>query len=132
MSEDTEKLDIDISRIHNGYHVTWKGRDLNKEWLDVDKDKKGRSSKIVALTMETLLERDGRKCRKCPRTEWLTVEHVVPVQILDDMGIPRWESYKDLENLEILCKICNGFKGGRLDFADPRTKIILMRYLERL
>jgi 5-methylcytosine-specific restriction endonuclease McrA len=126
---DTEKNDIDIdSIVGNGkWRVTWNGKEL----LNMEKVVKS-NTKLIALKLEELLNRDGKKCYRCGREEWLTIDHIVPVSILRDMGVEERETYADSENLRILCKPCNSFKANRLDFADPRTKRVLMRALERL
>lgn len=126
---DFEPTDIDISKVTGGskFKITWKGRDL----LDVQKIEKNKT-KLIVITLEELINRDGKHCRRCNREDWLTIDHVVPVSLIRDMGVSEMESYTDAENLQILCKICNGFKANRLDFSDPRTKSVLMRLLEKL
>lgn len=39
---------------------------------------------------------------------------------------------KSLRELKVLCRRCNQYKGHRLDFKDPRTKVLLLKYLERV
>lgn len=129
MTENYAPTDIDISKVvgDQKWKVTWNSKELfNMEKLEKSK------SKLVTITLEELLNRDGRSCRKCGRTEWLTIDHIVPVAMLRDMGVPEIETYADKENLQILCKMCNSFKANRLDFSDPRTKRVLSRLLERL
>ena len=124
--------DIDVSKIFKGskaYVITYKGRPL--ESFSAEKVSKTRLIP-TAIALENILNRDGKQCRRCPRTEWLTLDHVVPLSVLKDMGISERESYSDEENLQILCKICNQYKGDRLDFADPRTKTLLLRYISAL
>lgn len=123
-----EPNEIDISPIIGSqkWKVLWNGKEVNMEKVGKSK------SKLIAIALEELLNRDGKKCFKCGRTEWLTIDHIVPVSILRDMGVPEAETYADKENLRLLCKPCNSFKAGRLDFSDPRTKRVLMRVLEKL
>lgn len=121
--------DIDISSITN--NQKWKVLFDGKEVFNIVKEGKPKT-KMIALTLEKLLERDGRKCWRCGREDWLTIDHIVPVSMLRDMGVPEIETYADEENLRLMCKPCNGFKANRLDFSDPRTKQVLMRVLEKL
>ena len=130
MNDELKPTDIDISPITKNpkWRVTWNGKDVTMDMIKVGKP----TTKLIALTLEKLLNRDGKKCYKCGREEWLTIDHIVPVSILRDMGVSELETYDDEENLRILCKMCNGFKANRLDFSDPRTKRVLMRVLEKL
>jgi hypothetical protein len=130
MKEELEPTDIDISKVtgNQKWRITWQGKEL----FNMEKSPKLSGSKRIAFTMEELINRDGKKCRKCGREEWLTIEHIVPVHFMRDMGIPDYETYDDKENLQILCKMCNTFKGGRFDFSDPRTKQVLLRLLEKI
>lgn len=126
---DYEITDIDISKITGGskYKVTWKGQEL----LNVEKIEKNKG-KIVALKLEELINRDGKVCRRCGGDRWLTLDHIVPMSLLRDMGVTEAETYTNSDNFQLLCKMCNGFKANRLDFSDPRTKKVLMYYLERI
>lgn len=77
-----------------------------------------------------LMEKEG-KCRKCGRTENLTLEHIVPKDCLRWFGVdPMYEVLQG--NYAITCKLCNVFKGNRLDFSFPETKKILMSLLEKI
>lgn len=73
------------------------------------------------------------KCERCERTELslLTVDHIIPVEILLLMGVERTETY-DEENFAVLCRICNAIKSNRMDFGDKRTKPLLLKYLNRI
>ncbi|MFA5937491.1 MAG: HNH endonuclease [Candidatus Paceibacterota bacterium] len=124
-----EPTDIDVSKVTNNqkWRVTWNGKDVyNMEKVGISK------TKLIAITLEELINRDGKKCRRCGREEYLTIDHVVPVSFIRDMGIPEYETYADKENLELLCKICNGFKANRFDWSNPRTKAVLLRLLENV
>lgn len=52
-----------------------------------------------------IYKRDGYKCLKCGETEWLTIDHVVP---LGKGGTNREN------NLITLCKKCNQEKGTEI------------------
>lgn len=51
-----------------------------------------------------LIARDGNKCQRCGTTDKITVDHIVPL---------ARGGTNDLENLQLLCKLCNGVKGDR-------------------
>lgn len=87
---------------------------------------------IARCTLPELVALRGAKCERCGRTEWLTIDHIVPVQILKQMGLSVEEMYSDMDLLKILCRPCNSLKNCQLDFADKRTKEILLKYLNRL
>lgn len=130
MSDD-EKHGINIDKIitNRKYVVTWKGKDAQKEWFDVESKKSG---KYMTLALEHLMNRDGKKCRRCGREEFLTVDHIIPVMLLEMMGMKREDTYYDFENLQILCRMCNAFKGARIDFTDPRAKPLLIKYVSAI
>ena len=71
------------------------------------------------------------KCEDCGRTEMLTLDHIIPLIILRDFGFNP-KKFFDKENLRLICRPCNGIKSGRLDFSDPRTKKLLLKYLEMI
>lgn len=68
------------------------------------------------------------KCEKCPATVNLTLDHIVPLALLQSFGYDP-DHYFDAANLRVLCKPCNMFKSARLDFTDYRTKPLLRKYL---
>ena len=71
------------------------------------------------------------KC-KCGETRDLTVDHIVPVTILEQFNMEYTEVLYDMEdNFEILCRYCNRQKGGNLDMRNPKTYVILERMTER-
>jgi len=88
-------------------------------------------TKSDLLALEKAFLRDRKICAKCGRTQELTVDHIVPRDILKQFGIDIDRTYIE-ENLQILCRICNTFKGNKLDFSNPKTKEILLRLLQRI
>lgn len=74
---------------------------------------------------------ENRKCEKCGREVLLTIDHIIPISILYDLGIDS-KTTVDFENLRVLCKPCNMLKSSHLDFSTPKTKILLLRYIKRL
>jgi 5-methylcytosine-specific restriction endonuclease McrA len=75
------------------------------------------------------------KCEKCGRPDGgpvkLTVDHIIPVDILLLLGLDKPQTF-DEDNFAVLCKVCNNFKNNKLDFADPRTKLLMNKYMARL
>ena len=73
----------------------------------------------------------GGVCNKCGRTvAELTVDHIVPVSILDmldDTGEMKWNRE---DNFQMLCYPCNRFKAGRIDKTDKKVLEILTELLK--
>lgn len=82
-----------------------------------------------AGVLKKLKEQIG-KCEKCQRTDLpLTIDHIIPVFILRDLGrVPELE--RDERNFRVLCKLCNSLKGHHLDFTELRTKPLILEYLQ--
>jgi hypothetical protein len=57
------------------------------------------------LAYAKLVERDGEKCRQCGAIVNLSVDHVIPISKGGGNGI---------DNLQLLCKICNSEKHAKL------------------
>ena len=71
-----------------------------------------------------IIERDGHQCVRCGATEDLTVDHIVALATMDpddlEAGLDR-----DPDNLQTLCRSCNGRKqdrpdDGRSTWLNPR------------
>lgn len=77
-----------------------------------------------------LIGREG-KCRKCKRTDKLTIDHVIPKFLLQSFGFDLEREFWP-ENFIVLCRPCNIFKSARLDFTIPETKPLLLKLLERV
>jgi len=73
----------------------------------------------------------GGQCEKCGRNlSYLTVDHIVPlalIEMLDDTGKMK---YEDERNFQLLCVPCNKFKACRIDKINPKTKEILLELLK--
>ena len=67
-------------------------------------------------------------CNRCRREKELTIDHIIPQSLLAQMGFDV-EKMWDEQNLQILCRYCNTFKGNKLDFADKKTKPLIQKYL---
>ena len=68
-------------------------------------------------------------CAKCLRVTNVTVDHIVPVVILKSIDDTGTAALEDEENFQFLCHPCNAFKGDMLDKANPKTKVIINKYL---
>jgi 5-methylcytosine-specific restriction endonuclease McrA len=69
-----------------------------------------------------------RHCERCLSEFNLTIDHIIPVEILLLMGFTKEQTY-DEENFQVLCGKCNALKGCRLDFSNKKTKLLLIKYL---
>ena len=81
-------------------------------------------------TLRKLIKVRGNHCQTCDingNKEKLTLDHIIPKKILLDMGLEDY--YTDESNLQILCVKCNGKKGSQLDFSNPKTIILLEKYI---
>lgn len=69
-------------------------------------------------------------CGRCGRiSEYLTVDHIIPMSFLQTVGLGAEIGYTDNDNFQLLCRTCNTLKGNRFDFSDPRTMANLKRYV---
>lgn len=66
-------------------------------------------------------------CTRCGSTKNLTADHIIPLAVLRAMGIPC----TDARNLQRLCQTCNNTKGSQLDPKNPRTRPLMLYYLDR-
>lgn len=72
------------------------------------------------------------KCTKCPEKRHLTVDHIVPVNILEQLGLDKTEILYNMDsNFEILCRYCNSLKAGRIDVRNKKTYSILYNVLKK-
>lgn len=91
----------------------------------------------IALATERLKERDGVKCSnpKCTSNNELTVDHIIPISLLEFFGIKKEQSYnwkKHRDNLQLLCRACNSLKSNRVDWSDKRSLPLLQSYVDKL
>ena len=121
-------MDIDVSKLSlsGKYQATYNGK-----IIEVKKSPKNRGQ-MIAIALDNLIARDGAKCRRCSETRFLSIEHIVPEWILKQLFASLEELYNDFDNLEILCRFCNQIKNGQLDFSNPKTKIILLKYINKI
>lgn len=128
--DELKELNIDSIISSKKWSVTWKGNPLKSGTLNVVPSP--RTSKVATLALEFLINRDGMRCSRCGRCDYLTVDHIIPISLLENFGQNRDDTYRDWENLHILCKLCNAFKKNNLDFSDPRTKPLLVKYVNQI
>lgn len=95
-----------------------------------DKLTKGNVIVLEQSYLKELIEVNG-KCEKCPRIDNLTLDHIVPVDMLRQFGIDPDSTFIEY-NLRVLCKPCNMFKGNRLDFSTKKTKTIFEELLNKI
>lgn len=58
----------------------------------------------------------------------LTFDHIIPKSTIGMFGLDP-ERLWDEENGRVVCYRCNRFKNHQLDFANPKTKKLLFKYL---
>lgn len=68
-------------------------------------------------------------CEKCKVKLADTLDHVIARNLLKCFGIDP-ERHYDEDNFAALCKICNLTKSNMLDFTNPKTKPLLLKYIE--
>jgi 5-methylcytosine-specific restriction endonuclease McrA len=79
--------------------------------------------------MQRKLSKEGGVCAQCGDTRLPTVDHIVPVSILKMFELPSNPEYEWEDNLQVLCKYCNGRKSGRIDPKHPSTYTVLRKLL---
>ncbi len=60
------------------------------------------------IVRDRILKRDGHKCCRCPSTENLEIDHIIP---LSKGG------RHDEDNFQTLCRTCNRKKSNKFDFG---------------
>lgn len=73
----------------------------------------------------------GKACNRCKRKDMPTLDHIIPQDILAYLGFDVLRAYLP-ENYQVLCRPCNTLKANKLDFGNPKTKELMIKYLERL
>lgn len=76
------------------------------------------------------LQRRGGQCQhsKCATTLNLTVDHIIPRQLLKCLGMEHFAE-TDEENFQVMCKKHNTEKANQLDYTNPRTLPLLKKYI---
>lgn len=74
---------------------------------------------------------DRHNCLRCHSNENLTIDHIIPVTFLiTQLGASIEETF-DWDNFQSLCRRCNTLKGGRFDLSHPKTKPLVIKYVNR-
>lgn len=69
---------------------------------------------------------EGGICEKCSKLSTpLTVDHIIPISILDMIDETGNAKYEWEDNFQLVCRICNIFKANRLDKRNPKTMRLL-------
>lgn len=80
------------------------------------------------------LKKEGGICNKCGDTRVLTVDHVVPVNLITQLLLPeeapQFDGANFEEDFQVLCVYCNYRKAGRLDPKNPKTYRIMRKLLD--
>lgn len=66
-------------------------------------------------------------CARCGVRAKLTNDHIIPLAILKAMGMSNNENF----NIQRLCVKCNSHKASQLDPKNPRTRPLMLYYLDR-
>ena len=93
--------------------------------------KEALNKKNVLILQAHWKEEQLQICVKCGRTENLTLDHIIPIELTKSFGIDLTKTYWE-DDYQLMCGICNKFKGHNLDFANPKTKQLLLKLLEKI
>ena len=85
----------------------------------------------ATILRQEWLKEAPQVCEKCAKTENLTLDHILPKEIVSQFGIVEEKIFMP-ENYRVLCKMCNMFKGHKLDFSTSRTKELLLELLKKV
>jgi len=87
-------------------------------------------TKLAEWQQKALHEGDCSRCGK--HVGQLTVDHIVPIALLDMLDATGLLRYNWEENFELVCYPCNRFKSARLDMANPKTIPLLKELINKL
>ena len=74
---------------------------------------------------------DGGICVKCGcKVSKLSVDHIIPVTIVEVLDNTGLAVYDDEDNFQLMCYPCNKMKQNRLDKTNPKTIPLLKKYNE--
>jgi len=95
-----------------------------------EREKSEKQTRTQVMVEEHRLRRElPQVCSRCGKTERLTLDHIVPLNIIEQFGVD-WKHEVVEGNYRIMCKACNNFKANKLDFSDKRTKELLLKLLQ--
>ncbi len=68
----------------------------------------------------------GGICEMCKKERsYLTVDHIIPIALLEPFDSTGELKYSWEDNFQLLCHPCNRFKASRIDPNNPKTKSLL-------
>jgi len=86
------------------------------------------TKKNCVLLKQAWLKDQEQKCVNCGATDNLTIDHIVPVDIISQF-VEEAKTFNE-KWYQVLCYRCNKFKANKLDLANPKTKEILTDLLK--
>ena len=84
-----------------------------------------------ACAEQNMGKRNDLKCSNCGLRKSLTVDHIIPVFLLEQFCLND-EIYNLQDNFQILCKFCNYKKGARMDVKNPKTFQLLNVIIDKV
>ena len=102
-------------------------KEIKNELKEKEKYEKLGKKNLHALEQAWLRD-NSNVCIKCGRAANLSVDHIVPKDLMKQFGIDTDRTFIE-ENLQVLCRPCNHYKSNRLDFAEPKTKELIIKML---
>jgi len=74
----------------------------------------------------------GGVCSSCGvKVSYLTVDHIIPISIVNMLDYSNNDVFENEENFQFLCRPCNTLKASRLDIRNPKTKVLLLKLLDQ-
>ena len=89
------------------------------------------TAKRLIILEQAFFKDNAIKCEKCDSQENLTLDHIIPKELLTQLGIDTKKEFVE-NNYGILCRRCNAFKANRLDFSNKKTKTLLLKLLNNI
>ena len=92
---------------------------LNQMRLKQNKMEGNSNTKLGELQKK--LKNENGCCVKCGKRYYLTVDHIIPQSMLEQLNLID-ERYNWEDNFQVICGACNALKGGRLDLSNPKIR----------
>jgi len=86
-------------------------------------------NRVILMEQGWLVTHKNDGCQKCQAQDEPTLDHIIPIDLLRALGMDPEHMY-DEENFQVLCRRCNHFKGRNLDHTNPKTKVLLRKYVD--
>ena len=71
-------------------------------------------------------------CVKCGYEGRMTVDHIIPVTIIEVIDRTGRAVVNDEDNFQYLYGACNAMKSNRIDIQNPKTKELLLKYVNAI